>query len=180
MKVTVKVGLRAKTFFHFPLTFYRKQGRKCILKEEGIKREWGKRRRKNITKNIGRPFCFLKLFLPVPGISSCSLLQTFIKSSFAVTSRGHDAGFLTPTCIYTWLREPYRFPYVWWGLQEMALHVAFILKLHLFSFHRFAEIKPGCLKVMLNWRVVKKSWGIQKLRCRITANNFLNNCNNVL
>lgn len=53
MKVTVKVGFRAETSSDFPLTFYRIQERKCILKETSEKRG-----RMNVTKNIGQPFLF--------------------------------------------------------------------------------------------------------------------------
>lgn len=87
---------------HFLLTFYRRQGRKPVLKEEGMKGKQEKRSRINITKNIGQLF-----FFNLPLRSCC--FQLFpspdpVKSSFTITSRGHDADFLTLTCTHTWLQ----------------------------------------------------------------------------
>lgn len=137
---------------HFLLGFYKIEGWKSILKEEGMKREQEWRNRINITRNIGQVFLFSNLHL------SFCFFQVFIspdteKSSFSVTSK---AIMLISSHAHILDWGPYHLPYVWWELKVMALHIVYMLKLLFFLFHRFTEIKPGCLKVMLNWGVVKR------------------------
>lgn len=91
MKVTVKVGFRAETSSHFPLTFYRIQERKCILKETSEKRG-----RMNVTKDTGQPF-LLVFFFCLFGLFAS---PDPTKSTFTVTSRG-CVGDLTLACTPT-------------------------------------------------------------------------------